>query len=94
MTDVPSQCQAIAQMVGAQEQTTAFSALIDNLIRSKDISSLSEIPPSILGMDVSQAVVRSSMLHLAKGICSQLNDFYTVAEAAIAAIKNYTGYNK
>ena len=81
-------------MVGAQEQTTAFTALIDNLISSKDISSLCEIPPSILGMDVSQAVARASMLHLAKGICKPLNDFYTVAEGAIAAIKNYAGHYK
>ena len=92
MTDIRCQCQTIAQMIGAQEQTTAFADLIDTLISSKDVSSLSEIPSSILGLDVSQAVARASMLHLAKGICNPLNDFYTIAEGAIAAIKNYTGH--
>ena len=90
-SQVMGQCQAIAQMSGAQEQTVAFTSLIDKLISSKSTDSLCDIPASILGIDVSQAVVRSSMLHLAKGLCNQLSDFYNVAEAAVAAIKNYTG---
>ena len=94
MADVVGQCQTIAQRSGAQEQTVAFTGLIDDLISSKSISSLVEIPSSILGLDISQAVVRSSMLHLAKSICNNLGEFYTVAEAAIAAIKNYTGSNQ